>query len=374
MRKLIFQIHLIVGVVAGLLLLATGLTGSLIVFGEEAEEALNPGLYHVAAKGEALPLQSALDLLKQAFPQEKVSIFSPAARPGQAHQFTLLGISGQKLVSVDPYSGQMLGARERTRTLMGWLIDFHTHLLNGKQGETIVGYAGLLLCVLCLTGLWVWLPRKRQSLQRGFEIKFGAGWKRVNYDLHKTVGGLMLLFLTLTALTGVALVFDDPTSAIISGLTGTASRPPRPQIRKSDQKQQRPLDELREKAEQALPGGELTLISLPQKPTDAIGFRKRFETEWNPKGRSFVYLDPFTGAILRVDDARNAPAGMRAVNLLFPLHTGRWGGTGSRLLQMIIGLTPGFLFLTGFLMWWNRSLAKKLKRPHPSKFLSKASV
>lgn len=49
-----------------------------------------------------------------------------------------------------------------------------------------------------------------------------------------------------------------------------------------------------------------------------------------------------------------APRGTRLVNLMYPLHIGHAGGRVTRLLQVIIGLIPALMFITGFLMWRNR--------------------
>ncbi|HEX5228145.1 MAG TPA: PepSY-associated TM helix domain-containing protein, partial [Bryobacteraceae bacterium] len=36
------------------------------------------------------------------------------------------------------------------------------------------------------------------------------------------------------------------------------------------------------------------------------------------------------------------------------LHFGNFGGWWSKTIWVIVGLAPAFLFVTGFLMWWNR--------------------
>ena len=46
------------------------------------------------------------------------------------------------------------------------------------------------------------------------------------------------------------------------------------------------------------------------------------------------------------------------------LHFGNFGGAPVKVLWVILGLAPSLLSVTGFLMWWNRSLAKKWARRH----------
>ncbi|MFX9612122.1 PepSY-associated TM helix domain-containing protein, partial [Acinetobacter baumannii] len=81
--------------------------------------------------------------------------------------------------------------------------------------------------------------------------------------------------------------------------------------------------------------------------------RKRFPAELHPNGRSFVYVDQYDGEVLLVENALRSPLGTRLVNLFYPIHIGLWGGLPTRILQVLIGLTPAVLFITGLLMWRN---------------------
>lgn len=360
-RKIAFYVHLYAGIVGGILLLVTGLTGSLIVFSNETDALLNEAAFHVPEKEPRVPLQVALDKVKKAYPKETAAVFYPARLAGETHRFTLRSPAGLRLVSVDPGSGDIVASRLRNRTFIGWTRDLHVQLLSGKNGETVVGIGGILLFLLCVTGLVVWFPKPGRKLTDGFKVRWSAGWKRQNYDLHRAGGLFVLVLLTVTAATGVALVFDDATGKVVSTLTRTPARPPRPATGTTESASPLPLDELRQKAEEALPGGELAAILLPRNVGEPVGFRKRFPGDWHHAGRSFVYIDPGNGKALRVDDSRAAPLGMRIINVLYPLHTGEWAGTPARVIQVFIGLAPGLLFLSGFLMWWNRSLARRFR-------------
>lgn len=90
--------------------------------------------------------------------------------------------------------------------------------------------------------------------------------------------------------------------------------------------------------------------------------RKRMPGEFNPNGKSFVYFDQHTGEVLLVEEASAVPAGTRIYNTFYPIHTGAIGGASTRLLQVIIGLSPLALFVTGYFMWRNRRKAKAYKR------------
>lgn len=84
--------------------------------------------------------------------------------------------------------------------------------------------------------------------------------------------------------------------------------------------------------------------------------------ELHPNGRSLVYFDARTGNLLRADNALNAPLGTRIANLMYPLHTGRFGGLATRLVLVVVGLAPAFLFMSGVVIWWNRMVRRRWQR------------
>ncbi|HKR00094.1 MAG TPA: PepSY-associated TM helix domain-containing protein, partial [Pyrinomonadaceae bacterium] len=111
------------------------------------------------------------------------------------------------------------------------------------------------------------------------------------------------------------------------------------------------LDEALRLAESATPGAVITSITLPATPTAPLVVRQRQSSEWHLGGRTVVYLDQYSGVRLRVDNPFLAPAGTRAANNLFTIHTGRLGGDVTRILLVFVGFTPATLFATGFMMW-----------------------
>jgi uncharacterized iron-regulated membrane protein len=115
------------------------------------------------------------------------------------------------------------------------------------------------------------------------------------------------------------------------------------------------------RADAALPGGEVTYVNLPN--GGAAMVRKKMPSELHPNGRNFVYLHPQTGAVLALEDALRAPAGSRAYNVLYPIHIGRWGGIASRVLHTVLGLVPLVLFVSGLMMWRNRTRRRSPARP-----------
>jgi len=363
LRQFLFQLHLYTGLLAGLLLSVTGVTGSLLVFSHEIDSLLYPTLFHARTPIKPASLdspQSVLDLVTRVRPGVTIQSLVPPRDAGDTYE---LRLKGDRRLYVDPYTGQILGERRALAHPLGFVFSLHTKLLSGENGETAVGVGGVLLLLLGATGVVLWWPSKK-GVRAGFTIRWGANWKRVNFDVHRVSGATMALLLCLVALTGAAMVWSEQVTGWAYQVAGIpAPRKPGSTVRKGASPLS--LDELQAQAEAALPGGVFTRITLASKPAAPVMFRKKLPQELHPNGTSFVYLDQYTGKVLQVENALHARAPTRLLNLRYPLHIGQFGGWPMRVLYMLVGLTPLTLFTTGCLMWWNRVWVPKRRRSRP---------
>ncbi len=355
-RHLLLALHRYVGVSAGLLLVLIGLTGSLLVFRDEIDEVLNPTLLRVAPREEFVPLQAVLNDVLRSYPHDRpVAIRLPRSAEG-VYEIWMNGEEGLR-VYIDPYTGEIRGSRFPIQTFTGFLFLAHAQLLGGEIGETIVGVGAFLLLGLGVTGIVLWWPGGKR-LWQGFTVPWRAPVARVAYDLHRVVGIVAIAVLAVIAITGACLTFHSAVSSGMTWLTGAPLHPappvsPPPAGESGGPPRHSPvaLDTILQHADQALPGAVTTWISLPRAFGEAVVVRKKFAEEIHPHGRSFVHLDQQSGRVLLIDHALQAPLATRIDNLLYPLHIGRVGGFGARLLYLLIGLAPAVLFLTGLLMW-----------------------
>ena len=362
-RRLVVKLHLYTGLFVGLLLVVSGLTGSVLVFREELEALAHPHLLVSDGAGERVAVEDVVAAVQRAYPADKPFAIRMPRAPHETY-LVKLNSAHDRFVYVDPYSGSILGAHRQRESVLGWLSLLHTELLAGEAGETAVGLGGLLLLGLCMTGLVAWWPRNGRFSQ-GFKVQWSARWKRLNFDLHRATGIYTVLFLSITAATGAAFVFNNTAIDLVDAATASAPRPPAPRLAPDRSgASARTLDALLHTADRALPL-PTTWISLPQTPTAPLVVRKKRPDEAHPNGRNFVYLDPRSGAVLQVERDLSAPRGTRVFNALYPLHVGAIAGTPTRGLQAGVGVAPLVLLATGFVMWKNRS-KRKSARPHPA--------
>lgn len=357
---MLFDIHLWIGLSVGLLLVVAGVTGSLLVFDEEIDAALNPALLRVQPQGERVALQQIVDAVALAHPDQRVAYIRMPRAPEESFAVTTAGADPLQLY-FDPYGGAFLGERGTTEGFTNALFDLHVHLLSGELGELVMGVVALLTLVLVATGAVVWWAGLRRWWD-GFIVKRRANWKRINFDLHRASGIWTALFLLVTAFTGASLIFYQPFMVAADWFTASDPVPRPPTVTPQRNLQPLPVDSLLRLANRALPGGVVTYVSFPATPTAPLSIRKWFDFELHPNGRNFVYLDPWTGAVLGMENARTVPLGTKVDNLLYPLHIGSFGPAMVRVLYALFGLAPLILFVSGCVMWWNRNGGKRRRR------------
>ncbi|MEH2381417.1 MAG: PepSY-associated TM helix domain-containing protein [Nostoc sp.] len=231
--------------------------------------------------------------------------------------------------------------------------------MAGQTGTVIVGIAAFLMCILTITGLVLW-PGWRKLIA-GFKIKFDAHPKRVNFDIHKVAGIITVVFLFFTGFTGFCWNFYDLTEPIIYAITFT-QKPSEPVSKPIPSKSTLGLTEQLKIADATLPGAVTKSIYFPSKPEEALQIRMKLPQENEEYGNSNVYLDQYTGKVLRVDNALKMPLGDRVLNSFVPLHYGTFWGLPSRIFYVFVGLAPLILFVTGFVMWRDRYRTKSPTR------------
>lgn len=378
LRRLLFHLHLYAGLTLGLLVVVTGLTGSLLVFRREIDAALNPALLRVRPQARRVSLQTVADTVRVSYPRSAVQQIFLAREPSEVHEIWLKGNAPH--VYVDPYTGAIRGARLPEQTGLGLLFALHTEFLSGERGEIIALISAGLLVLMSATGIVLWWPSTRKLLGAALTVKWRASGKRVSYDLHRALGFYAAGLLCLSAVTGATFVppFSDWFAGAVTAVTRTAP-PAAPRVTVPSGADPLPLDEIARRADAALPGGKLTRIALPARPEAPFVVRKRLPDDLHPNGMSFVYVHPFTGQVLRVDSTRAPTPAARVMNLRYPLHIGLWGGSFTRVLYVLLGFMPLMLFVTGFLMWRNRTWGKRRRHNVPEgeggeKFMENAKI
>ena len=256
---------------------------------------------------------------------------------------------------VNSYTGDILGDRVWENTYIGIIFQLHYALLAGTPGTVVVGIVAFLLLVLSVTGIFLWSGWRK--LISGFKIKWQAHPKRVNYDIHKVAGIITAVFLGFTAFTGFCWNFYEYAEPAIYAIT-FSPHSPEPVSQIVAGKSALGMAEILKIADAALPGTETTFINLPREPKGTFAIYKKRPQESNEYGDSIVYLDQYSGKILKLKDGLNSSLGEKVLDSFTPLHYGTFWGLPTRILYVFVGLAPLILFITGFVMWRYRYRGK----------------
>lgn len=200
-----------------------------------------------------------------------------------------------------------------------------------------------------------------RSLRAGFIIRWKSRFHLLQYDFHKVIGIVSVIFLILAGTTGGMMEFNQHIKSVGYKISGIP-QPEKPVSIQQSNLQPLTLDRFLEEAQNALPEGQSTLIFPAKKSTDPVLVRKRLEGDIHPNGRSFIYLDQYSGEVLRVQNIHYAPWVEKLMMWIYPLHIGSYGGVTTKILYVFLGLTPVALFLTGLVIFWNKTYGAKKKR------------
>lgn len=374
LRNFVFTLHRYIGLAVGLIAILVGLTGSLIVFQREINEfQLHQQFGAIFPKGDRLSLEVILDFVKTAYANQPQMALQRVYFPSKPDDLfnVVISVPGNDWVQVyvNPYTGAILGNSLHPNAVQRFLqivYELHTSLKLGDLGLQIVGVVGLVTCIVVITGIILW-PGWRK-LMAGFKIKWNAHPKRLNFDLHKVSGITAAIFLLLTFFTGFAwnLGYVDP---LIRAITFSPSLPELVSQPLAGQSP-RPLNQQMKTAQLALPDGALRSIDLTKDPKAPLRLRMKLPQEREEYGMSNVYLDQYSGQVLRVDNSLKASLGDKILNSFQPLHFGIFGGLPTRILYVFVGLAPLILFITGFVMWRYRKRKQKDDYSHKRSYIN----
>ncbi|MEP6671206.1 MAG: PepSY-associated TM helix domain-containing protein [Chthoniobacter sp.] len=352
LHKPLLWIHLVTGLAAAIVLLLLGATGALLVFENEIDHTLNAALFRVhPLRWEPLPLDELVQKVENARPGSRVGSLNLPAENDIAYVLTLKQPPGKPLgVTVNPYTGEVIGTLDSANPFMRKVHQFHKNLLLGPPGSQVMAWGAILLVVLALTGLVLWWPRKLWSL--GGAKATG----RRSFDWHNFFGFYSSIFMLIFGVTGIVIHWDAEAMHLAGRLSGQPTTLPVPKVSPAAPGA-KPLTAgaAFTAATNAVPGATITSIQGLGSMNAPLRITMRFPEDRTPAGRTNVYLHPTTGAVLLAQSSRNAPAPYRIVKLWNrQLHTGDTFGWPSRIIAALASASLPLLTITGPLIWWSR--------------------
>ncbi|TAL42709.1 MAG: PepSY domain-containing protein [Methylovulum sp.] len=363
------KIHRYLALTAGFFFALLGLTGSLSVYHTELDELLNPRLV-VEAPQDSLghhrkyqSLDKLMASVRAAHPKRYGSwtLEMPQTPDGmisawyEKPQETYFDYYAPLMVSVNPYTAEVVASRFWGQTAMTWLLDLHTQLRLDRFGWHLIGLLGGLMIISIVTGLYLWWPAN-DRFRQAFAVRHKDGMIRLAVDLHRLIGLLSAAALLILAFTGLQLSYPK----LLESLLGSADLGHGnngPAILSTAVPNNRPvrLEEAEFIARGPFPRATLRRITTPAGDTGTYRVNLRQSTEINRKHpMTMVWIDRWSGHIKEVRDPGKFSWGETLTTWMWPLHTGEALGATGRLLWFIVGLCPALLYASGLLCWLHR--------------------
>jgi uncharacterized iron-regulated membrane protein len=388
-RKLFNDIHLWLGLSSGLIVISICFSGTVYVFNTELTERAAPHLYKVKpiAGKERIPADSLIEKIKTTSGGTITSITIPADLK-RTYQFNVKkkgdDSRGGIAYMVNPYTGDIVGnSKEKngTKEFMSTMFSLHRWLLldkvekpiikgvpNRELGSMITGWATIIFTLGCITGLVIWFPQKIRNWKQGLGVKWKAGWKRVNHDLHNSLAFYALFFLLLMGLTGPQWSFDWYRTGLQKTLgTYKPKDAPKEKTLKSalpeNEAGPTPLlisDYIKE-ADKALTYNGNYTITLPADSAASIIINKTKLGFFAPAAGDRLTLNQYNGKIVKTEIFKNKPFNERVAGSIKAIHVGNVYGTFTKIIYFLACLIATSLPVTGTMIWLNK-LTKKRKR------------
>jgi uncharacterized iron-regulated membrane protein len=357
-RKILFWMHLVSGLSAGVIIFVMCVTGALLAFERQIIELSESNARDVAVRDGVPKLtpQQIVDKLREARPDSKPSAMSITNEPGSTWLFNL-GREGQ--VYVDPYTGDITGEGNKSvRGFMSELRNWHRYVALSSDGRTvgraITGAANLLFLFLAISGIYIWMPRQLRwsSIKPVIWFKRGLSGKPRNFNWHNTIGFWTSLFLIVFTLTATVISYQWAANLLY---TVTGNEPPQQQGNNTPPAEKpfefpTDINAAWTAAETQSPTWRSISLRLPVEK-DAAVFTIDEGIYWNIFGRSTLTASAATGAVSKWEPYGEQNSARQLRSWFRFTHTGETGG--------IVGQIIGFVACVGgaFLVWTGFSLA-----------------
>ncbi|WP_018267559.1 PepSY-associated TM helix domain-containing protein [Methylosinus sp. LW4] len=395
-RNIFVVLHRWIGLAMAVFLVIVGLTGSLLAFHQELDHVFARQFYVTPRPGvppldlatlmERAPLISHARIVGAQWngvDQAQIN-YLPEKDPATDRPYDL----GFTQFYVDPWTGAELGRRtigdySKSSNVMRFIYKLHVALLVSGPGTLILGIVAVLWTLDCFNGFYLTLPVSLSAFWRKWKtawvVKRGAGFYRLNLDLHRASGlwlwPMLLVFAWSSVMFNLRPVYDWTMSKFMahSSLLEEAMK-----LKDLPQPAAKPVPVIgaraafeaarRLAAEQARAGGfeapEPSMFAYMDKMGVYVyGARGAAPQEGFLEGRpTLVTIDGDTGAPADVPFLRLTEKQDIVDRWLVALHVAGVFGLPYKIFVCILGLVVAMLSATGVYIWWKKRRARRFRK------------
>ncbi|KVP54476.1 peptidase [Burkholderia ubonensis] len=419
--RTLWRWHFYAGLFVMPFLVILAITGTLYCFQPQIEPLLYPHRLIVEPRDTPrLDADTLLAKARAAMPAGATPVSAQvSAAPDRSAEYVFrLRDGSRESVYVNPYDGGVLGTLSVERRFMQVDRMLHRKLLLGKTGELLMELAACWTFVMIGTGVALWWPhgtaRVGRALRPDLSLRGRPLWK----SIHATAGiwlaaGAVAFILTGLPWSGSWGKYFKALAATVNlgepqgawgGLPLRSSRPGAAPAG-AETRVAAPAGHRHDRGD-SMPGMVMDDLPLPQTPwavgnvpvphspsaptpapltldraiaivarlgvtsgytlalpagADGVLTASYFPAD--PKAERTIYIDQYSGAVLKDIHYDDYGAVSRAVSYGTSLHMGRYFGLANQIVCAALSLGLAAMAVTGAVMWWKRRPAGKLGAP-----------
>jgi uncharacterized iron-regulated membrane protein len=379
-RSILFWIHLVAGLISGLVIAIMCFTGTVLAFEKQWVAWSERDARQISPPPPGttrLALDELRARLRTAHPDARPQSLILSSDPLAAVTFST---GRNSAFYVNPYTGEIRQpASTAMSSFMRTMTDLHRYLgFDGKEsrprGKLVNGICNLAFFVLAVTGLYLWMPRtwSWRTVSPILWFRQNSGAKAREFNWHNVIGlwsAPVLIVLTLTAvpisfrwggtliytLTGTPAPAENTPGSRGGGPPAAIVPPPASDVRSLS------TDILITRVQSEFPSWQTITVRLGGGPSFSATVRE--STSWPRTASTTLALNPSTGEILsRTGYAdQNAAQQVRAWTRF--LHTGEALGLLGQFIAGLACLGGLFLVYTGFSLSCRRFFSRRTSPP-----------
>lgn len=369
-RKFFKKVHLWLSLPVGLIITIICITGAILSFETEILESYYPDRYFVKeVKENKIPLDQLIPLVNAQLKDNTVASIKVNSDPERTYIASLA--NGFRISAfVDPYTGDLKGTYSFRDSFFYTMMSLHRWLMDGSRtwGKYTVGITTILFVFILISGLVWWVPTDRKKLKGRFTIKTGSGIKRLLHDLHVSLGIYVCVFLLISALTGLMWSFEWYRNGVCK-LFGVEI-PTERSGHGGGREGQKPK-EINYQSWQTSFDNLNKLVPNNQYITISDGSATVLDKSAPHLRATDKYtLDKASGEVTEAALFADQKSVSKIMSWAYALHVGAYGGIIIRILTCLACIIGGTLPLTGYYIFYLKSIKKKSRKKKSAPLVS----
>jgi uncharacterized iron-regulated membrane protein len=364
------QLHLWLGLSSGLFVCFLGITGCILAFQREIEDATQDFRFVKAEQRSYVAPSKLKEIADKQLPGKHAHSIS--YQKGKASMVVYYALDPEYywIVFMNPYTAEVLNVKNMDDDFFRIVIMGHYYLwLPPTVGQPVLASATLMFLFLLVSGLVLWWPKNRAASKKRFSVKWSAKWKRRNYDLHNVFGFYMSWILIFIGFSGLVMGFQwfaksaywvtsggktmIPFSETLSDSTLVNSRVG--QAPAIDILWARTMDRMK-----GYTGGIEVHVPDSDKASIEVAINPDTDTFWKA---DYLYYDQYTLKEVEVQHMfgklANANIADKLMRMNYDIHIGAVLGLPGKIMAFLASLIAASLPITGFIIWWGRKKKNK---------------